>query len=135
MECGCYASKLPVSKQLNGNDLSLTTASTIIDLINTDVLRKELQHGDCENRHGLPVVTHRPSFRALDFCCQQPADRRNNMRHKRGVAAPLSADTQTNRPHQLPYQLIQVHIYVIVFSTSTCVMEMNYFPYTFKCWF
>ena len=124
-KCGCLASKLPVCKQLHGNGVSLTTTSAIIDLTIIFVLRKVLQHGDCANRHGLPVVTHRPSFRPLDFCRQQPTDSRNNTRHKRGVAAPLSADTQTNRPHQFPYQPIQVHIYVIVFSTSTCVMEMN----------
>jgi len=93
-KCGCYASKLPVSKQLHGNGVPLTTTSANLDLTIVAVLRKEIQHGDCANRHGLPVVTHRPSFRALDFCHQQSAESRNNTRHKRGVAAPLSADTQ-----------------------------------------
>jgi len=127
----CYASKLPVSKQLHGNCVPLTTTSAILDLKIIDLQRKELQHGDCANSHGLPVVTHRPSFRPLDFYRQQPADRRNNTRHKRGVAAPHSVDTQTNRPHQLPYHHIQVHIYVIVFSTSTRVMKRDYFQ-TYK---
>jgi len=127
-KCGCLASKLPVCKQLHGKVVPLTTTSAIIDLTIIAVLRKVLQHGDCANRHGLPVVTHRQFFLALEICRQQPADSRNNTRHKRGVATPHSADTQTNRPpHQLPYQPIQVHIYVIVFSTSTRVMEMNYF--------
>ena len=38
-------------------------------------------------------------------------------------------------PHQLPYQPIQVHIYVTVFGTSTRVMEMNYFLNIFNSCF
>jgi hypothetical protein len=106
----------------------LTTTSAIIDLTIIDLLRKQLQHGDCANRHGLPVVTRRPLFRALVFYSQQPADRRHNTWHKRGVVESHSADAETNCPHQLPYHPLQVQIYVIVFSTSTRVMEMNYFP-------
>jgi len=78
MEIWLYADKLPVSKQLHGNDVPLTTTSAILDLTIIAALRKELQHGDCANRHGLPVVTRRPFIRALDFCRQQPAERRNN---------------------------------------------------------
>jgi len=132
-KCGCYASKFPVSKQLHRNCPILTTTSAIIYLTIIDLQRKELQHGDCANSHELRVVTFRPLFRPLDFCLQQPADRRNNTWHKRGLAAPHSVDTEPNRLHQLPYHLIQVHINVIVFSKSTCVMEKIYFPETFSC--
>ena len=124
---GCHASKLPISKPLHGNGLPLTTTSDIIGLTIIDLHRKDIQHGDCANSHGLPVVTHSPLFRALDFCRQQPADRRINTWHRRGVAASHSVETETNRRRQLPYHPLRVQIYVIVFSTSTRVMEKNCF--------
>jgi len=133
--CGCYANKFPVPKQLAGNSLPLTTTSAIIDLTIIVLLRKELQHGDCANRHGLPDITHRPFFRALDFSRQHPADRRNNTQHKRGMVAPHSADTENNRHHQLPYHRLQFKLYIIVFSTSTRAMERNYFPNIFNSCF
>ena len=55
--------------------------------------------------------------------------------HKRGAEAPHSGDTETNCRHQLPCYPLHAQIYVIVFSTSTRVMETNYFPKTYNCWF
>jgi hypothetical protein len=132
---GYYGSKLLVCKQLHGNGLPLTTTSAIIDLRIIAILRKELQHGVCANSHGLRVVTRPPFFRALDLCRQQSADRRINTRHKRGLVAPHSAETETSRRLQLPYLLVQARIYVMFFSTSTRVMEINYFRNTFNYWF
>jgi hypothetical protein len=51
-----------------------------------------------------------------------------------GVVAPHSADTE-NSHRQLPYLPVQAQIYVIFFSTSTRVMEKNYFHNTFNYWF
>jgi len=134
-KCGYYASKLPICKQLHGNCLPLTTNSANIDLTIIDLHRKNILHVDCANSHGLPVVTHRPLFRALDFCRQHPADRRNNTWHTRGLAASLSAEIETNRSRQLPFHPLRIQIYVIVFSTSTRVIETDYFPNIFNSCF
>ena len=59
--------ELPICKQIHLNGPHLTTTSAIIDLTIIAVLRKDLQHGDCANRHVLRVVTRRPFFRALNL--------------------------------------------------------------------
>ena len=109
-KCGCYAFKLPVSKQLHGKDLPLTTTSAIIDLTIIAVIRKELQHGDCANKHGLPVVTHRPFFRALDFYLQQPAvgvttcgTKEEWLRHIRRTHKPTAPSPIAISAHTGPY--------------------------------
>jgi len=109
-KCDHYACQLPISKQFHGNGLPLTTSSALIDLTIIDLYRKEIEHGECANSHGLRVVTIRHLFRALDFCRQQPADRRNNTWHRRGVAASHSAETETNRQPQLPNHPLKVQI-------------------------
>ena len=82
LKCGYYAFKLLVCKQLHGNGLPLTTNSAIINLTNIALLRKEIQHDGCANSHRLRDATCPPFLRALDLHREQPADRRNNTRHK-----------------------------------------------------
>jgi hypothetical protein len=137
LKCGCHASKLPLCKQRHGSGLPLTTNSVIIDLTIVDLLRKELQYGECAHSRGLRVVTRRPFFLSLDLYRQQPADRRNNMRRKKkrgDVLAPHAAERETSW-RQLPYHPVQAQIYVMVFSTSTRAMDINCFRNTFKYWF
>ena len=111
--------------------ISFDKTSATIELTIIDLHRKELQHGDGPNSHGLRVVTRLPFFRALFFFCrQQRADRKNNTRHKRGLVAPHSADTETNRHPQLLYLHPHAQFYVMVFST--CVMGRNYFRKKFN---
>ena len=73
-------------------------------------------------------------FRALELCRQEPAVRRNNKRHERGVVAPHSADTGTSS-RQSSYLPMKNQIYLMVFSTSTRDMEKVYIPsYWFLKW-
>jgi hypothetical protein len=53
------------------------------------------------------------------------SQKRQHAAHKR-LVAPHSADTETSS-RQFPCQIVQAQICVIVFSTSTRTMEMNYF--------
>ena len=122
LKCRCYAFKFPFCKQLNGNGLPLTTTAATLKLKIIYLIRKELQHGEWAQSDGLHVVTRRTFFRALELCRQEPAVRRNNTRHERGVVAPHSADTGTSR-RQSSYLPIQKQIYIMVFSTSTRDME------------
>jgi len=59
----------------------------------------------------------------------------DNTRNKRGEVAPHSADTETSRRRQLPYNLVRDQIYVTFFSTNTRAMEKTYFRNTFNYWF
>jgi len=132
---GCYAFRLLVCKQLHGNGLPLTTTSAIIDLKIIALLRKVVQHGGCANSHGLRVRHASSVFSRAWSVPPKAGGQNNNMRRKKGVVAPHSADTETNRRLQLPFLPVQTQIYVIIFSTSTRVMEINYFRNTFICWF
>jgi hypothetical protein len=96
-----------------------------------DLLGKELQHGEFAQNQRMTSHSLSVSFRALDLC-RQHAVRRNNTRHKSGVVAPHSADTETSS-RQFPYHPVQAQIYFIFFSTSKRGMEMNEtFAYMFQ---
>ena len=81
------------------------------------------------------VSSHVVRFFARLICAVNSRRRKKQHAAKREVVAAHSADAETNRRLQLPFLPVQNQIYVIIFSTSTRVMEINYFLNTFNCWF